>query len=332
MKNKLIFYIFIFALSATSVFGQTNEIKKPKYERVSEAIGFLAGQEYSLDLIKSEFPKLELNITKAQIAFNLSFGKTKERMKSYLAEYLGNSGFKEFENNLAVEMKNTFGNQTLTEEIAITFIFEVESRAKGNIVSPVLETLLSFQYTTSPQSELLAGFSTVFKTKGHPKAKNTDWQIKVPRSWRAEEADRPNIIQKFISDFGTGYQSIMIMVKELQLPDGYKITKEELNDFFSEKEMKDMVPEGGKYISFAKMTFDKHVGGMIEYEMISKRLDFEIKIRMTQFMFIRGNQMYILQGSVSSEKAETNLSIEMQKYLPLYKLVANSIVVNDQYK
>jgi hypothetical protein len=332
MKNKFIISICIFALTSISVFGQATKIKKPKYESVSEAYGFITGQEYSLGLIQKEFPNLELNITKAQIAFNLSFGKTKESMKSYLSEYLGNSRFKEFEDNSLIEIKKAFGNQTLTEEIAITFIIEVESRAKGNIVSPVLETLLSFQYASSPQSELLAGFSTIFKTKGHPKSKNTDWQIKVPRSWRAEEADRPNIIQKFISDFGTGNQSIMLMVKELQLPIDYKITKEELNDFFSEKEMKDMVPDGGSFISFSKMTFDNNAGGMLVYEQIIKRLDLEIKIRMAQFMFIRGNQMYILQCSVSSEKAETNLSIEMQKYLPLYKLVANTIVVNDQYK
>jgi hypothetical protein len=332
MKNKFIMSICIFVFTSISVFGQATEINKPKYERVSEAYGFITGQEYSLGLIQNEFPNLELNIVKAQIAFDLSFGNTKEKMKNYLSEFLGNSRFKEFEDNSLIKMQETFGNQTLTEEIARTFIIEVESRAKGNIVTPVLETLLSFQYASSPQSELMAGFSTIFKTKGHPKSKNTDWQIKVPRSWRAEEADRPNIIQKFISDFGTGNQSIMLMVKEMQLPVGYKISKEELDGFFSEKEMKDIVPEGGKLISFSKMTFDKNAGGMIEYEQIVKRLDFEIKIRMAQFMFIRGNQMYILQGMVSTDKVETNMALEMQKYLPLYKLVANTIVVNDQYK
>ena len=39
----------------------------------------------------------------------------------------------------------------------------------------------------------------------------------------------------------------------------------------------------------------------------------------------------MLQGMVGSGKADTDLSLEMKKYLPLYKLIANTIVINDQY-
>lgn len=316
-----------------NVFGQTTDnLIKPKYKRVSEAYGYLTGQEYSLDLIKKEFPQFEMSILKAQMSFNSAFGKSKEGMKIYLAEYLGQNEFNQYEGKLISEMKKILGNQTFTEEIAKNFILEVESRAKGNIASTVLETLLTFQFSDRPQDELISGFTTTFKTKGHQKSKNTDWQIKVPKSWKAEEADRPNIIQKFTSDYGSGNQSIMLMVKEVPIPNGYKMTKEELNDLFTEKEMKDMVPDGGKFISCAKMTLDNNIGGMIEFEQTMERLDFKMKIRMVQFMLIRGNKMYTLQGTVGSEKPDIDLSLEMKKHLPLYKLVANTIVVNDQYK
>jgi hypothetical protein len=333
MKYKYTFSILLFFITAVSVFGQTTDnFKKPKYKRVSEAYGYLTGQEYSLNLIKNEFPQFEMSILKAQISFNSTFGKSKEGMRKYLAEYLGQNELKEYDEKLITEMQKLLGKQIFTEEIATNFISEVENRAKGNITSPVLETLLSFQYADRPQGELLAGFSTIFKTKGHLKSKNTDWQIKVPKSWKAEEADRPNIIQKFINDFGNGNQSIMLMVKEMPLPKGYKFSTQELNDLFTEKEMRYMVPEGGKFICFTKMIIDNNIGGMMEIEQTTSRLDFKIKIRMVQFMFIRGNKMYTLQGTVGSEKIETDLAIEMQKYLPLYKLVANTIVVNDQYK
>lgn len=266
------------------------------------------------------------------MSFNSTFGKSKEGMKKYLSEYLGQNEFKDCEDKSISEMKKMLGNQSFTEEIATNFISEVESRAKGNIASTVLETLLSFQFFDRPQDELTSGFTTTFKTKGHLKSKNTDWQIKVPKSWKPEEADKPNIIQKFTSDYGSGNQSIMLMVIEMPLPKGYKITKEELNDLFTEKEMKDMVPDGGKFISFTNMTLDNNIGGMIDYEQTMERLDFKLKIRMVQFMFIRGNKMYILQGTVGSEKADTDFTLEMKKYLTLYKLVANTIVVNDQYK
>jgi len=333
MKYKYTISILLLFITAINVFGQTTDnLKKPKYKRVSEAYGYLSGQEYSLNLIKKEFPHFEMSILKAQMSFNSTFGKSKEGMKKYLAEYLGKKEFNQYEEKLMSELKKILGNQTFTEEIATHFISEVESRAKGNIASTVLETLLSFQFSDRPQDELTSGFTATFKTKGHLKSKNTDWQIKIPKSWKAEEADRPNIIQKFTSDYGAGNQSIMLTVKEMPLPKGYKITKEELNDLFIEKEMKDMVPDGGKFISFTKMTLDNNIGGMIEYEQTVERLDFKMKIRMVEFMFIRSDKWYFLQCSVGSEKTDTDLSLVMKKYLPLYKLVANTIVVNDQYK
>lgn len=333
MKYKFTFSFFIIILITYNVFGQSDDnLKIAKYKRVSEAYGFITGQEYTLKFIKKEFPEYELQILHAEMSFNSTFGKSKLEIKKYLTEYLGQIEFNKYDDKLQTAMKNMLGNQTFNEENVTNFISEIESRAKGNIASTVLETILSFQFLDRPQDELTTGFTSTFKTKGHPKAKNTDWQIKVPKSWKAEEADRPNIIQKFISDYGTGNNTIMILVKDMPLPDGHKLTNEELNELFTEKEMKATVPEEGKFISFTKMTFDNYVGGMIEYELLTARLDYKVNIRMVQFTFIKDDKMYILQGIVGSINENTNLSIEMKKYLPLYKLVANTIVVNDQYK
>jgi hypothetical protein len=71
---------------------------------------------------------------------------------------------------------------------------------------------------------------------------------------------------------------------------------------------------------------------MVELQMTIERLDTKIQIRMVQFMFFRNNMIYVLQGTVGSDNMDRDLSLEMTKYLPLYRLVANSIVVNDQYR
>lgn len=334
MKNKYIFLVILFILTSTNVNGQkTDYLNKPKHQRVSQAYGFIIGQEYTLNIIKSEFPKFEIHVLKAEMAFNSTFGNSKVKLKDYLLDFLGQNEFLKFEGTLQNELNKTFENQIISEEAANGFIIEVESRAKGNIISPVLETLLCFQFYDFPADEFRSGFTSIFKTKGHPKSKNTDWQLRVPISWKAEEAERPNIIQKFTSDYGSGHQAIMLMVKDLDIPKEYKATKEELNNLFTEKEMKViMVPDGAKFISFSKMTIDRNIGGMIEFEQIVERLDFKLKVRMVIFMFIRGNKMYSFQGNISTSNINTDLSVDMKKYLPLYKLVANSIVVNEQYK
>jgi hypothetical protein len=333
MKFKYTLSFLIIGLMTFNLFGQSNDnLKIAKYKRVSEAYGYIIGQEYTLNLIKKEFPKYELQILHAAMSFNSSFGKSIIEIKKYLTEYLGQIEFNIYNDKLTTAMKDMLGNQTFSEEDVTNYISEIENRAKGNIASTVLETILSFQFLDRPQDELTTGFTSTFKTKGHPKAKNTDWQIKVPKSWKAEEADRPNIIQKFISDFGSGNNTIMILVKDMPLADGHKLTNEELNEIFTEKEMKSTVPEGGKFISFTKMIFDNYIGGMIECEQSTERLDYKINIRMVQFTFIKDDKMYILQGVIGSINEKKDLSKEMKKYLPLYKLVANSIVVNDQYK
>jgi hypothetical protein len=331
MKFKYILSIFLF-LSAF-VFGQsTVNINKPKHVRVCEAYGFIIGQEYYLNQIKEEFPQLEIDILRTEMSFNSTFGKAKDGMSKYLNEYFGQDEFKKYENETISEIKEILSNQSFTEEIVKKSIDEIESRANGNIVSPILETLLSFQFADRPQDEFISGFTTTFNTKGHSKSKFTDWQIKVPKSWKAQESDRPNIIQKFTSDYGAGHQGIMLLVKDITFSNNHKMSKEEINEIFTEKEMRDAVPDNGKFISFTKMTFDGINGGMIESEKIMERLNFKIKIRMVQFMFIHANKMYAIEGFVSSDNIDADLSLDMRKYLPLYMLIANSIVVNDQYK
>jgi hypothetical protein len=332
MKCKRIVSTLLYILCALFVSGQSSiNIIKPLSERATDAYGYLVGQECYLQKIKTKYPDLQSKITLAQFSFDKTFGKSKENLRNYFKKNLGEKEFNELEMKVLTGMRKSISNQTLNEEIALNFITEVENRAKGQIASPYLETILSFQFLDKPEDEFLKGFTNKFKTKGHIKAKGTDWQINVPKSWKAEEGDRPNIIQKFTNENCKCRQSITLMVKEMSLPKGYKITKEELNDFFTEKEMKTSIPPGGKFIAFKKMTFDANIGGMLEIEQTVKRLDTTVKAREIIYMFIRDNKQYILSITMGSEKLDTDLTIEMQKYLSLYKLIANSIVVNDQY-
>lgn len=326
MFLRLHIAIMLVVFSTLNVFGQsTDRLKVPKPNRVSGAYGYLIAQEYSLGIIKEEFPQYKMRVLGAEALFRRTFGDSKEGMKKFLAEYLNSKIIYELEDRI----KKMVNDQIFTEELAENFISEVESRARGNIPSPVLETLLSFQFSERPQDEFTRGHIVIFKTKGHLKSKNTDWQVQVPQSWRSEEAGSSNVIQTFTSDFGSGNQSIILMNKEISLDNRYEISKIEIDEFFTEKEVKQYVP--GEFISFTKMTFYNNVGGMMVYEQIGQNLDIKIKMRFANFTFIRENILYSLQCTVSSTNIEEDLSLEFDKYLPLFKLVANSIVVNDQY-
>lgn len=324
------FTIFILFLYSTILFSQTKgNIIESKKIRVFKAYGYLIGQEYTLNSIKKEHPELQVNILKAEKEFNIVFGKAKVELQNYIKEAVGNEELKKIKNKVNVELKNLLENKNFSQEEALNFIDEVESRAKGNIAPIILETLLSFQYIDSPHEEFLSGFTKIFETFEHSKSKGTNWKIKVPISWKAEEADRPNIIQKFTNDYGSGLNSIMLMVNEIPVSKDYKFTKEELDIFFTEEQMMAiMVQEDSKFISFKKMTIDSYSGGMIEVEQTADRLDVEIKVRVLQYVFIKDNKMYFIMCSISGIEG-ANIELEAKKLRPLFRLVVNSIVVND---
>jgi hypothetical protein len=322
--------LIILSIKPNTLCTQNLSITQPKYIRASEAYGFVLGQEFTLNKIKYNFPQYVAELQRVELLFNVCFGRSKKKIIVYLKEYLGDENFEKYDSELKSKSLEMLETLKLEAEIIEAFIIEVENRSKGNIPSPILETLLSFQFSDYPEDEFNYGFTKTYKTFGHTKSKGTDWQLKVPISWISQEAERPNIIWKFTSDYGSGLQNITMMVKEVS--DNHILTNEEISFFLTTDGLKIMVPDGARYISSSVTTIDNLKSGVIECEQVIQNIDFSIKIRMLQFVFIYKNKIYSVGCTTSALSETINLDAEMKKYLPLFKLVANSIVVNQQYK
>jgi hypothetical protein len=80
----------------------------------------------------------------------------------------------------------------------------------------------------------------------------------------------------------------MISVANLPNVRGKKI----INEFFSEKNAIQMIPEEGDFISFNKITLEGQQGAVLEYEMINERINIKMKTRTLWFSFI-----YILNSA-----------------------------------
>jgi hypothetical protein len=326
--KKIITIPFFLCFYLLSLSQTSDDAKSEKFVSVSEAYGYLKSQELGVSRVKKDFPKFEVSITKADLTFNLVFGKAKANIEKYLIEYFGYADFKtKFESNETAKLEELVKKQIYSDEKARGFISEINNRAKGNIESPYLETILSFQFLNNPEGEFLSGFTKKYNTNENVKALNTNWIIKVPRSWKAENSDQPNIIQVFASDFGDGNQSISLMLKDMHTTKGYKSTKEELDYIFSENTFKKVIPARSKFISFKNITINNSRAGMIEYEYTSESIDVKIKIRTVQFIFINNNKLFTIQGNVGLANPNEDLTFEMKKYFSLFKLVVNSIVI-----
>ena len=291
--RKNIFIVLI--LATTNIYSQNIQTNSGLQNAFS-AYGFLLGQEYFLNKVKTDYQNLNLDATQAELMFNISFRKAKGNIENHFISKFSLEELNQFKVKLYDEFLKLNINTLSTEQNAIKFIDEVKNKSKGEINSPLKEILLFYNFETCPEQEFLEGYTQIFNTHGHYKSKGSDWSIKVPISWVAKEADRPNIIQKFISEGGIGNENIMLMVKNFP----NKISANQVVSFFTEKEIKGMMPPGAKFIQFKKMVYDGINGGYLEYEQTAIRLDFEITTNMSQYIFIYNQKLYTLNCNIKT--------------------------------
>ena len=133
MKLKL-FLIVIFAISLNAI-----ELTKPLVIDISRTYGYVISQTLVAEKLKKKYPEIKQDLLKAQLEFDLrfkssinnikkSFGKNWEKYKSKVDPLLIEQVNKI---DLDLSYKNGFASEIL-------------SRVKGNIESPVIETLLMF--------------------------------------------------------------------------------------------------------------------------------------------------------------------------------------------
>jgi len=306
-----------------------SDITKSNEELLSQAYGYLKGQEYSLSKISETNPALKSEVVKTELKFDSTFGKAKKNIEIELETLFGDY-FDTYKSEMEKQFKDLFSNQTYGIETSLTFLKEVEKRSEGEIQSPILETFLTYQYIDNPSKEISTGFLKSYTTKGHTKSKNIDINAKVPLSWRQEEGERPNIIQKFTSNNGKGLESFLFMVKDLGLSEDYIITKRELNDFFNEEELKKMIPENSAFESAQRIYLDGQISGQIIFTSDVKRLDFSINIKSIHYITVIEDKMFFLQCMVSTSDNK-DLDERFNLFLPLFNKIANSLVFPKKY-
>jgi hypothetical protein len=319
-------YFFLFICCTSTCFSQTPETdqKKSKEYLAGQAYGFLNGQQAMLNKYENDFKDLVPEIKRVKTLFELNFGQSFKNIETYF-KTMYSAEFTQFETLIKTEIEKAINSKPASKEIAANFILTVEKRAKGEIPSPTLETILAFEFQEQPEQEFKKNYTTNFSTKGLEKAKGIDIQMTVPKSWKANDVENPIIVKQFVYSYAIENPTMMISSKDLGSIEG---TKEEINEMLTEDLVRGMVPANGKFISFKKVTILGSPGAMLEVESTVTKGDITAKVRMVQYMFIKDNKMGAFQGTVSSTDLEKDLGPLIKKYLPLFELVVGSIVSN----
>ena len=304
---------------------------------IGQTYGFHLGQSFSLDAIEQKFADLAPQARIARLQFDSSFASSITNMDAVLTRKGGE--WPKVKTELREKIAATLGSQTLTPDSAKSFVETVSKRAKGEIPSPVIETLLTFHpsYIAKPGSEFLDGFKARFTSDGSGKAKGVRFHLDYPKSWSSADGNRPNIVRKFVSQNGRGFEMIMVMVKSLPLPPGQKLTDKDIEKMVAEvatpKELKEMLPDGASFVSGGPLRLDGRPGFYQKYSLKQQRLDFTLSSLAVSYTVYYQTSMIQIQCHVGSEaKEEQGLKQRFERFEPLFKLVANSFVIESQWK
>jgi len=174
---------------------------------------------------------------------------------------------------------------------------------------------------------VLGQLGEYYYSNGHLKAKGLNFQIKKPLGFEQNEADRPNIVQKWEKNKTNNdeYIAFMIIVKKLD-SEMRGISKSEWTQFLKNDGGVDAIASGfGNAVNKNFLVIDNYPAAIFDASQEMTRLNFTVRLYFSQIMVIVEDYSFLMQLQ-SAKKS----NIEKNKRL-FYQL-ANSVIFSDQYK
>jgi hypothetical protein len=335
MRNaiRLISIQLVLIVSASSAFAEI-KLSNALAKDIGQSYGFYLAQTYSLNEISKKYPAMAGLALLAEKEFSATFKSSIEGMDVLMTKY-GKSEWNKIKKKVTTQITSSFNIDQISETEAREFVDLVRERAKGNIESPVIETLLLFKsgYEKNPEREFLDGYKYKYSTNGAGKAKGVEFSIESPKTWIAKEGNRPNIVQKFVSENGRGLALLLILIKEVPLQSGEKISEKDVLEILNPKDIQDFIPDGGVYLNSGKLTLENLPGFWLHFKLKGSRVRNTFDVETISYVIFYKNKMIQIQGhvttAVNGDPAEPD---GLKKYEKLFDQIANSLVINNIYQ
>ncbi len=322
-----IFFLLFFGLLPLTVFAiNVNPISM---KGMTQAYGFVIGQEYSLSRIEKEFPELTGEVELARTQFDSTFPGIKTKLEVQLKQAMSPKHFQETATNLQSKLREILGRQQVTHEFALKLLEQVKARSKGEIESPVLEYLLAVKYTANPVGEFSDGFRQHYSTDGKGKSKGIKLRMQIPRSWAGKVGDRPHIVQKWTSENGTGLEMFILDIRDSQWNNP---SKKEIENFVKSGELKEIVPEGSSYVASGNFSIEGRPGYWLQMTMSIERAGVIIHQDIVAYQFFfRSKAIGLMCQAAGPVTEKLKIKEAFKRIRPLCQQVLNSLVLEQAY-
>lgn len=322
--------LFIFPLKSFAEIKFSNATAKD----IGRAYGFYIAQNHSLSEISQKYPSLSVSAEIVEKEFASNFSTSIRNMDLFMDKHAKNEWSK-IKQQLPSQIANLFNMEQVSLDQAREFVDLVSKRAKGEIESPIIQTLLLFKpaYESNPGLEFIDGYKQKYLSDGLGKAKGVAFSIEHPITWIAKEAERPNIVQKFVSENGQGPANFLILIKELLLESGEKITEEDISEILEPKYIQSFIPNGGSYLNSGRLTLEGLPGFWMHYKLESSRVRSTVGMEVLAYTIYYNNKLIQIQGQlITSFNGESTVHVEFEKYEKLFDLMANSFIILNLYE
>ena len=159
--------------------------------------------------------------------------------------------------------------------------------------------------------------------KDHPKSKEVNLKLRVPKGWQVQEGDRPNIVKKFVRD-GNVYA---LLIKENMTFFSRNESMELLSD---DQFLKELTEEASSYMNESEV-IDKSVVTVDSYPAATFKATGQGKYSgITVPMVMRSWFIYYEDKIIFLQAAGTN-DAEFKALEQLYFRITNSLIFPDQY-
>jgi hypothetical protein len=181
----------------------------------------------------------------------------------------------------------------------------------------------------------MGGKRATYTTTGDGKAKGIKVAFDYPISWAGAEGKRANTLYQIASEGGRGLELCNLVIKEIPLPSGYKITKEDIVGMFEPAELKkSFVPEGAQIISASRTTIDGQPAGQVQFAHDMDRAGIRLRMLWMTYPIYYDKRLVAFSCGVGDhqKKSATDLNQRYKLFAPLFQQMANSIVIHSQWK
>jgi len=173
-----------------------------------------------------------------------------------------------------------------------------------------------------------------FVSNGSGKSKGLKFTLKYPSSWASQEADRPNIVRKFMGKNIGLMINIQILEDNLTFEGMPESDKKELFDIMYSKEgLKMMFPGHEIITSDPNQKIDGIRCVSLQTRSKEKRLNYYVYSKNLFYQMIYNEYLIQLNFAViEGEEGYSSIESRFESNLPLFKSMANYFVITSQWE